>query len=532
MDTRRTGERQSLVSPARSAAREEGFLCTEPHLALACCPFRRLPGEAGSAIRVRLAASSLCSLPCKAPSGSSRPPQLVHLSVHPPRPLLRPPFRGLPALPAGRGTALGGRARIARAPSGPSACSEPTGRAARSVGGAHAVLGNGGRARSRPALRGIGGSFNSRCSGDVCGFREASAAQRPRCPAGGQLCSPRAPGVQQVVSSAALAPPASSQYPALQPWSPRRPTGGQLCSPGAPSVQPVSSSAAPEPPASSSGQLCSPGAPGIQQVVSSAAPEPPASSRWSALQPRSPRRPAGGQLCSPRAPGVQPVSSSAAPEPPVSSSGQLCSPGAPGVQQVVSSAAPEPPASSQYPALQPRSPRCPAVVSSAAPEPPASSRCPALQPRRPWHPAGVQLCSPGAPGIQQVSSSPARVQLLSLTPQGNISPSRVRTGLLRIDVELTYLLRSSGPLAGLVRGSEHTAMHSELPADSGFPPSDPRWQAASNSGNPGDPAGDVIHTADDIIQAADDVIHAADDVKGWRGLRSLLSPCPHPQRNP
>lgn len=166
MDTRRTGERQSLVSPARSAAREEGFLCTEPHLALACCPFRRLPGEAGSAIRVRLAASSLCSLPCKAPSGSSRPPQLVHLSVHPPRPLLRPPFRGLPALPAGRGTALGGRARIARAPSGPSACSEPTGRAARSVGGAHAVLGNRGRARSRPALRGIGGSFNSRCSGE------------------------------------------------------------------------------------------------------------------------------------------------------------------------------------------------------------------------------------------------------------------------------------------------------------------------------------------------------------------------------
>ena len=79
-------------------------------------------------------------------------------------------------------------------------------------------------------------------------------------------------------------------------------------------------------------------------------PAPPVSSRWSALQPRSPRRPAGGQLCSPRAPGIQPVSSSAAPEPPVSSSGQLCSPGAPGVQQVSSSAAPAPLASSRCPA--------------------------------------------------------------------------------------------------------------------------------------------------------------------------------------
>lgn len=49
--------------------------------------------------------------------------------------------------------------------------------------------------------------------------------------------------------------------------------------------------------------------------------------------------------------------------------------------------------------------------------------------------------------------------------------------------------------------------------------------ADHSSGNPGDAAGDVIHTADDIIQAAGDVIHAADDVKGWRGLRSLLSPC-------
>ena len=56
---------------------------------------------------------------------------------------------------------------------------------------------------------------------------------------------------------------------------------------------------------------------------------------------------------------------------------------------------------------------------------------------------------------------------------------RVRTGLLRTDVELTYLLRSSGPLAGLVRDSEHIAIHVELPADGGFPQSDPRWQAAS-----------------------------------------------------
>lgn len=62
----------------------------------------------------------------------------------------------------------------------------------------------------------------------VCGSREASAAQRPQRPAGGQLCSPEAPGVQQVVSSAAPEPPASSRYPALQPRSPWRPAGVQL----------------------------------------------------------------------------------------------------------------------------------------------------------------------------------------------------------------------------------------------------------------------------------------------------------------
>lgn len=43
--------------------------------------------------------------------------------------------------------------------------------------------------------------------------------------------------------------------------------------------------------------------------------------------------------------------------------------------------------------------------------------------------------------------------------------------------------------------------------------------ADHSSGNPSDAADDVIH-------AAGDVIHAADDVKSWRGLRSLLSPCP------
>lgn len=55
-----------------------------------------------------------------------------------------------------------------------------------------------------------------------------------------------------------------------------------------------------------------PSAPSVQQVVSSAAPKPPVSSRWLALQPRSPRHPAGIQLCSPGAPGVQQVSSSPA----------------------------------------------------------------------------------------------------------------------------------------------------------------------------------------------------------------------------
>lgn len=46
-------------------------------------------------------------------------------------------------------------------------------------------------------------------------------------------------------------------------------------------------------------------------------------------------------------------------------------------------------------------------------------------------------------------------------------------------MELMYLLTSLGPLAGLVRDSEHIAIHAELPADGGFPQSDPRWPAAS-----------------------------------------------------
>ena len=37
--------------------------------------------------------------------------------------------------------------------------------------------------------------------------------------------------------------------------------------------------------------------------------------------------------------------------------------------------------------------------------------------------------------------------------------------------------------------------------------------ADHSSGNPGDPAGDVIRAAGDVIQAADDIIHAADDVR-------------------
>lgn len=122
--TETQNRRETVADDSHPLGGQGGRLPSElkTHLALACCSLppslrrsrERYPSKTGS--------FSLCFFPCKAPSG-------CHFLCSCPsiRPLLCPPLRGLPALPDGRGTALGGRARIAHAPSGPSASSEPDG---------------------------------------------------------------------------------------------------------------------------------------------------------------------------------------------------------------------------------------------------------------------------------------------------------------------------------------------------------------------------------------------------------------------